>query len=359
MSLPRIPSLEAIARRLPEIFPDGTEHRGYVTRDIAVKTVYVMLYAGAIEGSDRWIRPSHVYFMTEEQAGETTDTAREEWYQQSVKPRFRPAGTHRWYADNSREPIRDETIRFGLIPLGAIVERPGVATTASTPKYALEGDFAALFDEGVTGDELNSRIEIWRKTHLSKGAVARLALVKKGAVLAKDQVPVTFPNGETRNLSPGPSSVISKEVIETFAPRFLRKPAVLWLSESRNKVVARDDELANTLGLKIDASRNLPDIILVDLDNDGDGVLLVFIEVVATDGAIDSIKKKAFREVATSAGFSDDHLAYLTVFADRSAAPHKKLVDKLAWGSFVWFASEPDNIVVPREGHEKLLSQLR
>ena len=46
-------------------------------------------------------------------------------------------------------------------------------------------------------------------------------------------------------MEPGPSSVISKSVVEEFAPRFLEEPVVIWLSESRNQVVARDDDLAD------------------------------------------------------------------------------------------------------------------
>ncbi len=358
MNLSPVPSLETIAERLPEIFPDGIEHRGYVVREIAAKTVYVMLYAGAIQGTDRWIRPSHVYFMTVEQARKRSIKERESWFSESLNPGSRPPGK-RWYADNSREPIRDETIRLGLIPLGAVVERPGIATTSSKPKYALARDFANLFDESLEGDVLLDHIRAWREKNLAKGALARIALVKKGAVLGKHDVPVRFPNGETRNLSPGRSSVISKSVIEEFAPRFLGNPAVLWLSESSNKVVARDDELASNLGLKIDVSRNLPDIILVDIGTYEDDVLLLFVEVVATDGPINTMRKEALHELAVDAGFSENHLAYLTAFEDRSAPPYKRLVNDLAWGSFVWFASEPDNIIVLREGHEKPVAKLR
>ncbi|MCY4498234.1 MAG: BsuBI/PstI family type II restriction endonuclease, partial [Rhodospirillaceae bacterium] len=40
---------------------------------------------------------------------------------------------------------------------------------------------------------------------------------------------VTFPNRETRQLAPGPSSIITQAVIEVFARNFLDDPAVLWL----------------------------------------------------------------------------------------------------------------------------------
>lgn len=60
LSWPHVPSLEVIAERLPLIFPEGTENRNYVIREMAARTLYVMFYAGAVEGADRWIRPSQV-----------------------------------------------------------------------------------------------------------------------------------------------------------------------------------------------------------------------------------------------------------------------------------------------------------
>jgi hypothetical protein len=56
-------------------------------------------------------------------------------------------------------------------------------------------------------------------------------------LIASIGVLVTFPSGETRQLAPGPSSIISQAVIEVFAKRFLEKPAVLWPSESGNNMV--------------------------------------------------------------------------------------------------------------------------
>ena len=109
---------------------------------------------------------------------------------------------------------------------------------------------------------------------------------------------VTFPNGETRQLAPGPSSIIAKAVIETFAPQFLEQPAILWLSESGNKVVVRDDNIAMAIGLKIQADKNLPDLILADLG--GDAAKLLFVEVVATDGAMTERRRAALLALADS-----------------------------------------------------------
>ncbi|MEQ6280841.1 BsuBI/PstI family type II restriction endonuclease [Kluyvera huaxiensis] len=358
MSLPVIPPLNVIMERLPLIFPEGTENRGYLIREIAAKTIFVMFYAGAIEGLERWIRPSQVVSMGDSQAALTDTVSRDSWVKMTFSTKkTRPVDA--WYAENTREPIRDETIKNGLIPCNAIVERKGIPTTSSHPRYCLNQSFAALFDTGLENDVLLHAISNWQENHLNKAALARLRLLKSGAEIAEDAVIVTFPNGEKRTLAPGPSSVIAKAVIEVFAPNFLKKPTVLWLSESGNKVIARDEVLAQALGLNIDASKALPDIILVDLGEDrtGSDMLVVFTEVVATDGPINRERKITLTRLAIDAGFSEGNLAFLTAFIDRSAAPFRKAIPELAWGSYAWFASEPDHLIDLRDDSPVKISQ--
>ncbi|MCK5874231.1 MAG: restriction endonuclease [Alcanivoracaceae bacterium] len=359
MSLPSVPPLDLIKERLPLIFPDGTENRNYVVRDMAVKTIYVMFYAGAIHGLGRWIRPSQVTDMTDEQAIMLSDGDRLSWVARTLSSqKDRPLNT--WYAANSREPIRDETLRTGLIPSQAAIERSDLPTTSSKPRYALNADFSKLFDPLLEGEAALNAFEDWRNRHLSKAALSRQRLIKEGVAAYGSGVDVTFPNGERRRLAPGLSSVISKAVIEVFAPSFLKNPALLWLSESGNKVVARDEGLAARLGLKIDPSKALPDIILVDLGVDpaGSDFLVIFCEVVATDGPIDRNRKEALSAVARDAGFDQAHLAFLTAFMDRSSQAFRKASLTLAWGSFAWLLAEPDKIVHMRDFSKSFLSGL-
>jgi len=44
MPLPSLPAVTDIHERLQAISPEGTTNRNYVTREIAVKTMFVMLY---------------------------------------------------------------------------------------------------------------------------------------------------------------------------------------------------------------------------------------------------------------------------------------------------------------------------
>ncbi|EHD2270853.1 restriction endonuclease [Vibrio cholerae] len=357
LSWPHVPSLEVIAERLPLIFPEGTENRNYVIREMAARTLYVMFYAGAVEGADRWIRPSQVTDMSDVQATLLTDEERQSWVKQALSSKKdRPVTT--WYAPNSREPVRDETIRYGFIALGAVIERTGLPVTTPLPKYAMSKAFAALFNVDLIGDDLEALIRSWQNSHLNAAALSRIRLLGAHATAAaSDQITATLPNSGLVMLESGPSGVIGKAVIEQFARKFLKTPAVLWLSQSGEKVGI---DLASRLKLKIDPSKTLPDVILVDLGTktDGSDMLFVFIEIVASDGPINSMRKQKLTEIAIEAGFSAQNLAFVTAFQDRSAAPFKKAMSELAWGTYAWFCSEPDNLIELRNGSSIILSEL-
>jgi hypothetical protein len=90
-----------IQARLLTIFPEGTEQRTYLTREMAAKTVFTALYANAIEGLDRWIRPNQVCRMTDAQTLLLDDGAREAWYVRSGKNGYVPTVGAPWFADTT------------------------------------------------------------------------------------------------------------------------------------------------------------------------------------------------------------------------------------------------------------------
>jgi hypothetical protein len=356
-SPPSYVSRDLVAERLPLIFPEGTPNRTYCVRELAASTVFAALYIGAVEGANRYLGPVHVYRMTREQAA-LSDIADREAYVTTLTRKNGFVAGARWYADNTREPIRDETLRDGLVAIGAILRREDLPTTSGLPRYALTTDFAALFDPLLEGQTLEAAIAGFQETHLSKGALARVTIMRAGAVANPSGLRVTFPNGETRLLAPGPSSIIAQAVIEVFAKRYLTAPAVLWLSESGNKVVVRDDAIANAIGLKIEADKNLPDLVLADLGKKSP--LILFVEAVATDGAVTERRRAALHAVTDAAGFDRSQVAFLTAYQDRQSAGFRKTAAQLAWGTFAWFVSEPDHILVLHDGsaNRSLLSAL-
>lgn len=344
MPLPDLLPIPEIRARLELIFPEGTPDRAWFVRDMAAKVVFAMTYIGAVEGQERWLGPKHIYCMSDEQAARTGEGERLAYGEKAWKPRFKSLG-ERWYADTTREPIRDETLRLGLAKVGAVLMKD-VPTTSTKPRYALEAGFAALFSPSLQGETLRDTVTAWQKNHLDPLAMARIELLRQGAASLDGLVPVTLPNKTVRQLVTGPSAVISKAVVEVFAPSFLYKPAVLLLSESGNKIVAQEEKLISSIGLRIDAAKVLPDIILFDLVPQRE--LLVFVEVVATDGPISNSRRDALLEIAQGARIPQDRIAFVTAYRDRSDSAFKKTFGSLAWDSIVWFLAEPDHVVILR-----------
>ena len=345
MSLPPLMSIEEIHARLKALFPQGLDIRHHLIREMAAKSVFVFLYGEMVEGASRKLRPSHIYLFTSEQAIRVADEDRLQWVSQSLKPGFRPAGT-RWYADTTREPIRDETIRSGFLAIGAVDKVPGVPVTSSAPIYFLKEDFASLFDPSLTGEALADALHAWQGRHLAPAARARMVLLSAGRTRKDDEVEVLCPDGAVAKLSPGPSSLISKAVIEMFARKFLANPLLLWLSESGAKVRHQDEKTARALGLHIDAATVLPDIILANVGVTGDDTALIFIEVVATDGPMTEARKDQLLDYVRGSSFPAKQCHFGTAFADRADPAFRKSLAQLGWGTFAWFASEPDGLVV-------------
>lgn len=182
----------------------------------------------------------------------------------------------------------------------------------------------------------------WQKRYLSAAELARVRIMRERHSL-DGSVSVTMPNGERRNLSAGNSSFITKAVIEQFAPRFLHHPAVLWISESGNKVVVQDDRLMRDLGLPIDQKRLLPDLVLADLGRES--TLLVFVEVVYSDGPITETRKEELLKMTEAAGYERRNVAFVSAFEQRNSAPLKRRLSGVAVDTLIWCMAEPDLLI--------------
>jgi hypothetical protein len=245
--------------------------------------------------------------------------------------------------------LRDEVIRQGLVPANAIIERVGLPTTSPLGRYALRQEFAALFDPAMCAAKFAELADAWRSHNLSAAALARAALVRTSAQTASGNIAIQFPSGPSIVLPPGPSQLIMKAVIEVFASTFLGDPRVAWVSDSATKRPFRNAPLETALQITLDAAQLLPDIVLVDLAPPGrEGkVLIVFVEVVASDGPVTEQRKQALLELIAGSPrhYQAEDAAFVTAFLDRAAASARRGLPSLAWRSFAWFVSEPTNLV--------------
>jgi hypothetical protein len=225
VTLPALIPWQEVHARLWVIFPEGTPGRGYLVREMTARTIFTALYVGAVAGADIWMAPRHVVRMSDAQAAQHGDDVRARYYA-VMSAANSPSPEGRWYAENTREPLRDEVIRNGLVPVNAMVERAGVPTTSPKGRYALQAGFAALFRPGQSGAPLEAEAAEWRKRNLSPAALARAALVRASASTASANITVQCPGGPSVILPPGPSPIITKAVVEVFAPLFLGTPRV-------------------------------------------------------------------------------------------------------------------------------------
>lgn len=345
---------EACRERLRLIFPAAVvEDHSVVAGPIAGAAVYVCLYVGALEEHSP-VRPSMVLWMCDGVAArarrappERFAREREQWYRAARRGHKALARLlagwrieHRpWYADTSREPLRDETFREWL-RLGAMTHDQKLSTTSPAPAWTLRGDFAALFKPELRGEELREEIRRWQDGHLGTVGRARTRLASDTRA-ARHAVDVRLPDGSVRPLAPGPSSLILKGVIEHLSPRLLEAPGVVAISQSKRKIDVADDALLNDLGLRISAGKLLPDALLFDA---GPGRFW-FVEAVATDGEIHEERKRQLLAWAAEHGIEAQRCGFITAFLSRNHDAFRRRVARLAWGTHAWFLDEPDRLM--------------
>lgn len=228
-----------------------------------------------------------------------------------------------------------------LQPVGAAGALTGIPVTSNKPRHYLKDDFADLFNPSLAGAALDAAIDQWRTRHLAPAELLRIRVLKE-ADANGDQVPVKLPDGTSRLLEPGPTRRIAKGFLEGFVPRFFTKPHLIFLSQSGEKVPTADHLFAQQLGLDINASKLLPDLIIAET---APHLLLVFVEFVATDGPITQRRKEQLLQLARGTKVPPDHVAFVTAFLDRSRAPFPTKMGELAWNTFAWCAAEPERLI--------------
>lgn len=341
MYLPALISLAEVRDRLELIFPEGFPDRSILVGDIATRTVFVGLYGGFIADAGRFFRPSTVIRFSLEQAARCSDFDRMVWLGTCHTPGHKSFG-QQWYADNTRETLRDDYIRNRAVPMGFIEKLEGVAPSSPAPIYSLAEHFADLFSPDLFGPALDAAIANWREEFLDPIALKRMRLVSSGIFGRDGDVFVTLPNtGQTLRLPAGDTSIITKDVIEILAEKKLVRPVVVHLSMSDIKMRPELASNAESVGLAIDPKAELPDIVIADVPPKSNQLYLYFVEVVHSDGPITELRKKALLHIAEKAGIPERNVVMITAFNDRSAAPFKKRFSELAAGSCVWFRTEP------------------
>lgn len=234
------------------------------------------------------------------------------------------------YAPNSRETVRRQTMHQ-FVEAGIALYNPDKPDRpVNSPKAVYQISPAALALLTCYGTAN------W-ETALTEHMAAIGSLTETYA-RAREQhlVPVALPTGEAINLSPGDHSVLIKQIIEDFAPRFAQGSDLLYAGDTGSKYGYYDSERLKQLGIVVDKHGKMPDVVLHYTERNW----LLLVESVTSHGPVDAKRHGELQALFASA---TPGLVYVTAFPNRQIMA--QYLPSIAWETEVWTADAPTHLI--------------
>lgn len=230
---------------------------------------------------------------------------------------------YKGYAENSRETFRKQALHN--FRNAAMVEDNGKATNSPNYRWRITDEFLKVLR---SIDKDNSALLDFKEKHISL-----VELYSSKRTLKKMPVKI---NGGNYTFSPGKHNELQKAIIEEFAPRFAPNSECLYVGDTTNKDLFKDEKRLKDLGFEITLHDKMPDVVLYREEKNW----IYFIEAVTSVGPMDGKRIVELKEMTknVSAG-----IIFVTAFLDPKT--YKSFVDKLAWDTEVWIATMPDHMV--------------
>ena len=143
-------------------------------------------------------------------------------------------------------------------------------------------------------------------------------------------------NGDEFTFSPGKHNQLQKFIIEEFAPRFAENSECLYVGDTIQKDLVKNDEKLKELGFEITLHDKMPDVVLYSEDRNW----IYFVESVTSVGAMEP---KRIKEIEGMTENVSAGKIYVTAFLDFKT--FKKFSESLAWETEVWIADMPDHMI--------------
>lgn len=229
------------------------------------------------------------------------------------------------YAENSRETFRKQALHN--FRTGALVEDNGQATNSPNYRYRLTDETLQLI-RSIGTNRWSLLLEDFLENHDSLMDV--YASKKKMTMM-----PVRI-NSENFIFSAGKHNELQKAIIEEFAPRFAPGAECLYVGDTIEKDLVKNNSKLSMLGFKITVHDKMPDVVLYREDKDW----IYFIEAVTSVGPMNPKRILEIKELTHNVKAGK---IYITAFLDLKT--YKKFVEELAWETEVWIAEMPDHMI--------------
>lgn len=229
------------------------------------------------------------------------------------------------YAENSRETIRKQAIHH--FRNAAFIEDNGAPTNSPNYKYRLTEEMLSLLKSFQTMH--------WSSTKHSFLENHNSLINFYRSIKLMEKMPVKI-NGNELTFSPGKHNELQKLIIEEFAPRFAENATCLYIGDTIQKDLVRNEPMLSKLGFKMTLHDKLPDVILYVEDKNW----LYFIEAVTSVGPM---SPKRIKELESMTSEVTAGKIYVTAFLDFKT--FKSFSEALAWETEVWIADLPDHMI--------------
>lgn len=268
---------------------------------------YVILAMANIKKNDKWAKATNKWIRIHEVIAFIRD-----FYEVS-------------YAENSRETFRKQAMHH--FRNAAFIEDNGTATNSPNYRYRLTDEMLLLVKTYQSNQWEN------HKNNFLKSHQNLIDLYSSKKEVRKMPVKI---NGDDFTFSPGKHNQLQKLIIEEFAPRFAENSECLYVGDTIQKDLVKNERKLKELGFDITLHDKMPDVVLYAEDKNW----IYFVESVTSVGAMEPKRIKEIEEMTENV--SADKI-YITAFLDFKT--FKRFSDSLAWETEVWIADMPDHMI--------------
>ncbi len=229
------------------------------------------------------------------------------------------------YAENSRETFRKQAMHH--FRNAAFIEDNGKATNSPNYRYRLTSEMLNLIQSYGTV-EWEHNLSAFLSNHET---LVEMYASKRNM----KKMPVKI-NGIDFTFSSGKHNQLQKAIIEEFAPRFAPDCECLYIGDTIEKDLVKDENKLRELGFSITLHDKMPDVVLYCEEKNW----LYFIESVTSVGPMDPKRIKEIEEMTVDVKAGK---IYVTAFLDFKT--FKQFSEALAWETEVWIADMPDHMI--------------
>lgn len=229
------------------------------------------------------------------------------------------------YAENSRETFRKQAMHH--FRNAAFIEDNGKATNSPNYRYRLTDEMLRLIQSYVTSVWEGKLSDFLKRHETLVDLYASKRTMRK--------MPVKI-HGEDFTFSPGKHNELQKAIIEEFAPRFAPNCECLYVGDTIEKDLVKNEDKLRELGFGITLHDKMPDVVLYSVEKNW----IFFVESVTSVGPM---VPKRIKEIEDMTPDVTAEKIYVTAFLDFKT--FKKFSDSLAWETEVWIADMPDHMI--------------